>query len=102
MKATKKIKRTNLSLRYKKIAKLATKALNDQPVYKPQKGLSFLEDVPIGTIFKTEAMEGVKINDSINPVVLIYDGSNTGKYSLAGKCEIEIITMGYVPEGEEK
>tara|TARA_Y100000034_G_scaffold132707_1_gene196340 strand:- start:911 stop:1054 length:144 start_codon:yes stop_codon:yes gene_type:complete len=47
-------------------------------------------------------MEGVKINDSINPVVLIYDGSDTGKYSFAGKCEIEIITMGDIPEGEDE
>ena len=94
MKTIKKIKKTNLSLRYKKIANLATKALNDQPEYKPQKGLSFLEDVPVGTIFKTGTLEGIKINDSINPVVLVYDGLQLGKRSYAGKCEIKIITKG--------
>ena len=95
MKTTKKLKkRVNLSLRYKKIRNLAEMALKDVPEYKPLDGYSFLEDVPIGTIFTTGTLEGVKINNSINPVVLIYDGSNIGKYSLAGKCEIEIITKG--------
>tara|TARA_R110000824_G_scaffold42219_1_gene124576 strand:- start:42 stop:308 length:267 start_codon:yes stop_codon:yes gene_type:complete len=84
----------NLSLRYKKIRNLAEMALKDVPEYKPLDGYSFLEDVPIGTIFTTGTLEGVKINDSINPVVLVYDGEQLGKRSFAGKCEIQIITEG--------
>ena len=98
----KTIKKTNLSLRYKKIAKIATKALNDKFKYKAQDGKIFLEDVPIGTVWEIRKLSGIKVNDSINPCVLVYDyrGNSEdrsyylGKHSFAGKTEITVITMG--------
>ena len=51
-------------------------------------------NVPKGTVFKTANLEGVKLNDSVNPLVLIYEGEQIGKRSFAGKCEIQIIVKG--------
>jgi len=105
MKTTKKRKKkANLSLRYKKIANLATKALNHKLESKPEKGKRFLEDLPAGTIWETSNLSGIKLNDSINPVVLIYDYRSSenfknksyylGKHSFAGKTEVTVLTMG--------
>ena len=52
-------------------------------------------------MWETNNLTGIKINDSINPVVLIYDCRSSedksyylGKKSFAGKTEVTVITMG--------
>ena len=70
--------------------------------YKPQKGKMFLDDVPVGTVWELDSLSGIKLNDSINPCVLIYDYRGhpesksyyLGKHSFGGKTEITVITMG--------
>ena len=70
--------------------------------YKPQKGFHFLKNVPKGTFWKTRYMEGVKLNDSINPLVLVYEYNGNpenkqyyiGKHAIAGNTEIQIIIEG--------
>ena len=61
-----------------------------------------MKDVPVGTVWETDNLSGVKINESINPYVLVYDYRGNqedksyylGKHSLAGKMEITVIKMG--------
>ena len=58
--------------------------------------------MPIGTLWELGTLSGIKLNDSINPCVLIYDYRGhsdskayyLGKHSFAGKTEITVIAIG--------
>ena len=80
----------------RKINNLVKKALLDCPKHTPSKGMMFLEDKKLGSVFKTHTIKGVLIdvNDSSSQVVIMsntYEESNViGKIRIAGKTEVFI------------
>ena len=86
--------RTRITTR--KINNLVKKALLDGPNHIPSKGMMFLEDKKLGSVFETNTIKGVllDVNDSSSQVVIMsntYDESNViGKIRIAGKTEVFI------------
>ena len=86
--------RTRITTR--KINNLVKKALLDGPKHTPSKGMMFLEDKELGSVFETNTIKGVllDVNDSSSQVVIMsntYDESNViGKIRIAGKTEVFI------------
>ena len=86
--------RTRITTR--KINNLVKKALLDGPKHIPSKGMMFLEDKKLGSVFETNTIKGVllDVNDSSSQVVIMsntYDESNViGKIRIAGKTEVFI------------
>ena len=84
--------RTRITTR--KINNLVKKALLDGPKHIPSKGMMFLEDKELGSVFETNTIKGVllDVNDSSSQVVIMsntYDESNViGKIRIAGKTEV--------------
>ena len=84
--------RTRITAR--KINNLVKKALLDGPKHIPSKGMMFLEDKKLGSVFETDTIKGVllDINDSSVQVVVMsntYNESNViGKIRIAGKTEV--------------
>ena len=84
--------RTRITTR--KINNLVKKALLDGPKHIPSKGMMFLEDKKLGSVFETNTIKGVllDVNDSSSQVVIMsntYDESNViGKIRIAGKTEV--------------
>ena len=84
--------RTRITTR--KINNLVKKALLDGPKHTPSKGMMFLEDKVLGSVFETNTIKGVllDVNDSSSQVVIMsntYDESNViGKIRIAGKTEV--------------
>ena len=78
----------------RKIKNLVKKALLDGPKHIPSKGMMFLEDKKLGSVFETDTIKGVllDVNDSSAQVVIIsntYEESNViGKIRIAGKTEV--------------
>ena len=78
----------------RKINNLVKKALLDGPKHKASKGMMFLEDKKLGSVFETHTIKGVllDVNDSSSQVVIMsntYDESNViGKIRIAGKTEV--------------
>ena len=78
----------------RKINNLVKKALLDGPKHKASKGMMFLEDKKLGSVFETNTIKGVllDVNDSSSQVVIMsntYDESNViGKIRIAGKTEV--------------
>jgi len=78
----------------RKINNLAKKALLDGPKHIPAKGMMFLEDKKLGSVFETDTIKGVllDVNDSSSQVVIMsntYEESNViGKIRIAGKTEV--------------
>ena len=84
--------RTRITTR--KINNLVKKALLDGPKHKPSKGMMFLEDKKLGSVFETDTIKGemLDVNDSSAQVVVMsntYDESNViGKIRIGGKTEV--------------
>ena len=84
--------RTRITTR--KINNLVKKALLDGPKHIPSKGMMFLEDKKLGSVFETNTIKGVllDVNDSSSQVVIMsntYDESNViGKIRIGGKTEV--------------
>ena len=80
----------------RKINNLVKKALLDGPKHIPSKGMMFLEDKKLGSVFETHTIKGVllDVNDSSSQVVIMsntYEESNvTGKIRIAGNTEVFI------------
>ena len=78
----------------RKINNLVKKALLDGPKHIPSKGMMFLEDKKLGSVFETDTIKGVllDINDSSVQVVVMsntYNESNViGKIRIGGKTEV--------------
>ena len=96
MKFTKSMQSSRPLITTRKINNLVKKALLDGPKHKPAKGMIFLEDKELGSIFETNTIKGVllDINDSSAQVVIMsntYEESNViGKIRIAGKTEVFI------------
>ena len=85
----------------KRIAKLATKALKDKPVWKPAPGYKYLKNLEPGAVFITQSkMKGILIECSTNARVIIIDVPNTrpedknyylGKHIVAAHTEVKEI-----------
>ena len=94
MKSTKLTKSSSPLITTRKIKNLVKKALLDGPKHIPSKGMMFLEDKKLGSVFETDTLKGVllDINDSSAQVVIIsniYEESNViGKIRIAGKTEV--------------
>lgn len=84
--------RTRITTR--KINNLVKKALLDGPKHIPSKGMMFLKDKELGSVFETDTIKGVllDVNDSSSQVVIMsntYDESNViGKIRIGGKTEV--------------
>ena len=84
--------RTRITAR--KINNLVKKALLDGPKHIPSKGMMFLEDKKLGSVFETDTIKGVllDVNDSSVQVVVMsntYNESNViGKIRIGGKTEV--------------
>jgi len=78
----------------RKINNMVKKALLDGPKHTPSKGMMFLEDKELGSVFETPHIKGVllDVNDSSAQVVIISndieDSNNIGKVRIAGKTEV--------------
>ena len=84
--------RTRITTR--KINNLVKKALLDGPKHIPSKGMMFLEDKKLGSVFETDTIKGVllDVNDCSAKVVIISndneDSNVIGKIGIAGKTEV--------------
>jgi hypothetical protein len=81
----------------RKINNLVKKALLDRPEYKPAKGMMFLEDKEIGSVFETDNLKGIllDVNDSAAQVVILSsnhgeDPYYLGKQRIGSKTEVFI------------
>ena len=78
----------------RKINNLAKKALLDGPKNIPSKGMMFLEDKEIGSIFELKGIKGllIGINDSSAQVVIISNDNEDsilmGKLRIGAKTEV--------------
>lgn len=96
MNAVKSMPSLKTRITTRKINNLVKKALLDGPKHIPSKGMMFLEDKKLGSVFETNTIKGVllDVNDSSSQVVIMsntYDESNViGKIRIAGKTEVFI------------
>ena len=96
MNAVKSMPSLKTRITTRKINNLVKKALLDGPKHTPSKGMMFLEDKKLGSVFETNTIKGVllDVNDSSSQVVIMsntYDESNViGKIRIAGKTEVFI------------
>ena len=94
MNAVKSMPSLKTRITTRKINNLVKKALLDGPKHKASKGMMFLEDKKLGSVFETHTIKGVllDVNDSSSQVVIMsntYDESNViGKIRIAGKTEV--------------
>ena len=78
----------------RKINNLVKKALLDGPKHVPSKGMMFLEDKEIGSMFELNSIKGllIGINDSSAQVVILSnndeDSSLIGKQRISSKTEV--------------
>ena len=80
---------------------LATKALKDSPKWKPAKGYKYLEDLNVGSLFKTQSgTRGVLVKYIVDAVVIITESPYTrtkddsfylGKIRVSSKTEVKEI-----------
>ena len=96
MNAVKSMPSLKTRITTRKINNLVKKALLDGPKHIPSKGMMFLEDKKLGSVFETNTIKVVllDVNDSSSQVVIMsntYDESNViGKIRIAGKTEVFI------------
>jgi len=95
MKSTKLTKSSSPLITTRKINNLVKKALLDGPEHVPAKGMMFLEDKELGSMFETNTMKGILIdvNDSAAQVVIVSsnhsdDSYYLGKQRIGSKTEV--------------
>ena len=94
MKSTKLTKSSSPLITTRKIKNLVKKALLDGPKHIPSKGMMFLKDKELGSVFETDTIKGVllDVNDCSAKVVIISndneDSNVIGKIGIAGKTEV--------------
>ena len=94
MNSLKSTRSLRIRITARKINNLVKKALLDGPKHIPSKGMMFLEDKKLGSVFETDTIKGVllDINDSSVQVVVMsntYNESNViGKIRIGGKTEV--------------
>ena len=94
MNSSKSIQSLKPLITARKINNLVKKALLDGPEHVPSKGMMFLEDKEIGSMFELNGIKGllIGINDSSAQVVILSnndeDSSLIGKQRISSKTEV--------------
>ena len=94
MKSTKLIKSSSPLITTRKIKNLAKKALLDGFECLPAKGMIYLKDTNIGSVFQNDIIKGIllDVNDCAASVVILEhrskDASYLGKQRISGNTEV--------------
>ena len=94
MKSTKSMESLKPLITTRKIKNLAKKALLDKPKHVPSKGMMFLEDKEIGSVFELKGISGllIGVNESSAQVIILTndneDSTLVGKIRIGAKTEV--------------
>jgi len=100
MKSTKSNVFLRKPITHRRIKTLVKKALQNSINVRPSKGKVFLEDIPIGSLFRTSGLKGILLDVSVCSAKVVitekYGNDNDdafylGKRLIASQTEVEIL-----------